>query len=827
MKNNSDKKTVKLVRWAPRILESPPRGGPISRSSVMKPPGISDDAVVVMGCGDITMRKGVDLFISAASALKHLSPSRRFRFVWVGKDTEYLYTRYLAEQIERCGLTEAVEFIGEPASFDRVCGLADIFFLSSRLDPFPKAAIKAMLNGLPVVCFENGSATAEMLSNHGDLQKLVAPYLDAYSAAAIIDLLCTDTYYRAVSKRAVRTMALSVDIDRYCEQVDSFTKTVSLLPGRQEQDLAPRVGDKGFVEGLCRRAGGEDKSGNGPAGWQTLYRHYDRSYRIWKKHRQTGADREQTLRLIGELCGIGSFFLLYPLYKLIKPCIKLQKTLSRRSVKSPGRGARIYDPSKKTVLLVSHEASKTGAPLIAFNLLEKFASKYNVISVLLGPGSLERAFKSCSVATLGPFSNSERYSAAVHAPIFRLCQQFSPSFAVVNSLESREALVALRKAGVPSVLLVHEFASLWQVDMKRVAAGACQMVFPAPLVWRDAVGMFPQIASRPVNIIHQGQCRIPLEWLHGETSRGEAEHIASLMRPLGAKDDAVVVMGCGTIEMRKGVDLFLAAADALKRLSPALRFRFVWVGKEIDPVFTRYLSEQIERCGLTETVKFLGELSSVDMAYRLADIFFLSSRLDPFPNVAIEAMLNGLPVVCFENASGTAEMLSRRDDLNKLVAPHMDAYSAARKIDLLCTDHCFRAAVKTAVRNLAVSFDRDRYCDQIDSLAQRATQIMSQQQEDAATITRDETCMSGMDRRLKGRKEKDALIRSWVYECAGCEATSCPFPGFDPEIYRKEHPELNEPPFVNPLAHFLRSGQPQGPWLLTRELHRQPRFSHS
>jgi lipopolysaccharide biosynthesis protein len=33
-------------------------------------------------------------------------------------------------------------------------------------------------------------------------------------------------------------------------------------------------------------------------------------------------------------------------------------------------------------------------------------------------------------------------------------------------------------------------------------------------------------------------------------------------------------------------------------------------------------------------------------------------------------------------------------------------------------------------------------------------------------------------------------------------------------MYRNAHRELNEPPFVNPLAHFIRGGKPEGPWLL-------------
>ena len=90
--------------------------------------------------------------------------------------------------------------------------------------------------------------------------------------------------------------------------------------------------------------------------------------------------------------------------------------------------------------------------------------------------------------------------------------------------------------------------------------------------------------------------------------------------------------------------------------------------------------------GLEKTVTFLGEVNSLDPVYAMADIFMLSSRLDPFPNVTIDAMLAGLPVVCFKDASGVAELLSNHVDLKRLVVPYADPSSAAEVIEQLSTD---------------------------------------------------------------------------------------------------------------------------------------------
>jgi glycosyltransferase involved in cell wall biosynthesis len=597
---------------------------------------------------------------------------------------------------------------------------------------------------------------------------------------------------------------------------------------------------------------------------------YDAACQVWREYKKKHIDRHEALKIIGDKYGVRSFFILYPLYKTVKPfrnCIAFlvrkliwkMKVVLLKAIARIGFDADWYlkrypeiaaggmdplvhyviygraegrlrcppkieievhgslDSSKRTMLLVSHEASQTGAPIIAFNLLEKFASRYNVISVLLGPGKLVDAFRNMSFATIGPIPAHTRHTRSIHEPILRACREFAPAFALVNSIESSEALLPLYEAKIPSVQLVHEFATAGYKpqDLLKIARYAGQTVFPARVVWEAAAAMFPPLAARPANIITQGPCRIPREWLDGETADEEQERIAAVMRPLGPNDDAVVVMGCGYFDLRKGIDLFISAAAALLQRLPSRRFRFVWVGKEKDYLYSRYLAAQVNCCGLQETVKFLGEVNSIELVYAMADIFLLSSRLDPFPNVAIDAMLAGLPVICFRNGSGVAEMLSHHSYLRRLVVPYADASSAAEVIEQLSHDDSFRQTAKAAIRDLALStFDMDGYVERLDQLGERASLIMAQEEADFLTISRSDALIVEYAAPPDFSGPRDDYLKSFVREGAGFGGTRCPFPGFHPGIYRNTHRELNEPPFVNPLAHFIRNGQPQGPWLL-------------
>ncbi len=169
------------------------------------------------------------------------------------------------------------------------------------------------------------------------------------------------------------------------------------------------------------------------------WKRYDEAYYIWKKYKWGHIERAQALQMIDSIYGIYLFFPLYPLYETVKPFRKLFKSLNRilfghpsiptlnSSVPTLNQSSPASDPSRRTVLLVSPEASQTGAPVLAFNLIEKFAVRYNVISVLLGPGGLENAFRNVSSVTIGPFPINIRHTDPVNKPILDACRRFAPA----------------------------------------------------------------------------------------------------------------------------------------------------------------------------------------------------------------------------------------------------------------------------------------------------------------------------------------------------------------------------------------------------------------
>jgi glycosyltransferase involved in cell wall biosynthesis len=390
--------------------------------------------------------------------------------------------------------------------------------------------------------------------------------------------------------------------------------------------------------------------------------------------------------------------------------------------------AALFNPDRKTVLLVMHEGSRTGAPIIAYNLVLGLRQTYNVVVLSMGPGPVAEACaaQGAYVAVAGHRIDCE---AAARPVLRRLTRRFTFAFAILNAFGSRFALPHLRAHGIPVIALIHEFAANIQPrrDLVSIAEQAHAMVFPSEIVRQNALTLLPALYGRHMPVIPQGRCSLP-----PAPRAMEPDHAVSdlaIREALGLAGDpaapAVIILGAGFVDYRKGTDLFLQCAANMARRYPDLAAHFVWVGNkpeaETGNLYAAYLEDQARRDALDHQVHFTGEVIDMDVVYRQADIFALTSRLDPLPNVCIEAMAAGLPLVCFDNASGFPDMLSRLNLEPDCVARYLDVDDMTDKLAALVTDPARRMAVGARLSQAADrTFSMPDYVHRIEELARQA-----------------------------------------------------------------------------------------------------------
>ncbi len=471
-----------------------------------------------------------------------------------------------------------------------------------------------------------------------------------------------------------------------------------------------------------------------------------------------------------------------------------------------------FDPARDNVIVVVHETSRTGAPILGWNIIRHLAARYNVFTVRLGDGPLTPAFEALSAETHGPFPRSQRHPVDIEHGLRPLFAGRTFRYAIVNSSESRPLLEPCARHLVPTLLLMHEFGSYVHpaASLRDAFDWATEIVFSAPIVARSSEAVHPALLQRTIRILPQGMAAIPAGDAPAKpppTARLEA---LALARAAGT----FIVIGAGTVDLRKGVDLFLAAAAAARRHAPGRPVQFVWVGHGYRPDedlgYSIYLREQLRRSRLEDTVTFLGEVSDLEPVYGLADAFLLASRLDPLPNVSIDAAHRGIPIVCFRDASGTADLMLADPGTAPGVVPHLDAEAAGRVIAHLATNPAARQRMADATARLARTlFDMGRYVDALDALGTALAPRAAQLQADAETLLADDSFDQdfhlGAGQVLEARERTVAsylAVHAW--DRPGARR---PSPGFDPRAWVAARPDGGEP-----LTAFIRAGRPAGPW---------------
>jgi mannosyltransferase len=215
--------------------------------------------------------------------------------------------------------------------------------------------------------------------------------------------------------------------------------------------------------------------------------------------------------------------------------------------------------------------------------------------------------------------------------------------------------------------------------------------------------------SRPSTVIHHG---IDLDLYRPPEDRLAAFTATGLPGKYG-------VGTFGRVRRQKGSDLFV---EAMCRLLPKYSdFTAVVVGHvSVDnlPLVER-LKQQIASAGLSERIRFLGELpiEEVPLWYRRISIYVFASRVEGFGLTLLEAMAAGDAVVA--TRAGAAETIIADGDTGVL-APIDDVDGLVAAIEPLMRDPERIAPMGARARiRVEQGFSRDREVDEILSVYRR------------------------------------------------------------------------------------------------------------
>ncbi|HZB12714.1 MAG TPA: glycosyltransferase, partial [Chryseolinea sp.] len=165
--------------------------------------------------------------------------------------------------------------------------------------------------------------------------------------------------------------------------------------------------------------------------------------------------------------------------------------------------------------------------------------------------------------------------------------------------------------------------------------------------------------------------------------------------PLGRK--VILFVSENVTNYRKGFDLL---TEAIREIDLASEFLLVSIGKG--------------KTGFSQNgrIMALGKIADdrlMSLLYSAADVFVLPSREDNFPNVMLEAMACGTPVIAFDRG-GMKEVI--RNNYNGILVEDVTAKGLRTAIELFISGHCIFDSKEIrdfAVHNFDLILQASRY----------------------------------------------------------------------------------------------------------------------
>ncbi|WP_322078629.1 glycosyltransferase [Burkholderia cepacia] len=347
------------------------------------------------------------------------------------------------------------------------------------------------------------------------------------------------------------------------------------------------------------------------------------------------------------------------------------RKIEQIKVSPRGKIAPVNSPS---LIFVSHEASRTGAPAVLLSLMRWIKENTNIkFSVVIGYGG---PWNSEFEKIADCFYLDRNYRRSLRDELREFCGNHV-KVVYANTIASGFYAEHLRFLNAKFVTHVHEMENVFKIFESNFDAlkGFCSEYIAVSKGSYEAI--VKRVGTKSAKIT-----KLPPFIEKGRNSDGGDAFIPSRK----------AIFGCGAVEFRKGFDIFCDVATELIRAGYS-DFMMYWIGAATDELNP---NAEIQRRGLVGHVEWLGIKSYPRDYFSSGALFLLPSREDPFPLVCMEAAECSLPIICFDERAG--DMHTFVEDDAGVVVAHGDAAAMAAAAHALLTDESRRSKLGAAAK---------------------------------------------------------------------------------------------------------------------------------
>lgn len=331
------------------------------------------------------------------------------------------------------------------------------------------------------------------------------------------------------------------------------------------------------------------------------------------------------------------------------------------------------EPVKAKKILVCHVASAdrwAGAEVQLVNLMRGLgrSEEFSLYAILLNEGQLAEEARRCGVEVkvipetqkdfLEIFSEATSYLRTRNIHILHSHRYKENLLAALLAWRCKVPYVVRAQQGLPEPFR----------GWKRCKQGLIQFVdrMVARLATDYVISASNDIRNQLIRCVNPQK----VITIHNAVDRGCVRSSLSSMeakKRLGIPEDCWVVGTAARLEPIKRLDIFLSTACQIAEQQSQTRFVIVGEGSE-----EARLRERAKTTRLEDRVLFLGHRTDIYDVLRAFDLLVLVSDHEGLPNVLLEALCLGVPVLA-RRVGGIPELL--QDGVNGILVDSSDPYS--------------------------------------------------------------------------------------------------------------------------------------------------------
>lgn len=364
-------------------------------------------------------------------------------------------------------------------------------------------------------------------------------------------------------------------------------------------------------------------------------------------------------------------------------------------------------------VIVTHAMDGTGAPLLAYSITKTLKERgENIVVIALRGGFLAKKYRELKIPVFD-FYQDAREDRILRGKEFervvKTLREKGYDRALLNTTISGIAAPYFKNHNYKVMTLIHEMKnSIVRYGMEDGGRNANfysdYIVFPDEIVKKEFASVFEKTDYQAI-VLPQG--------LYKKYKENTPNRVL-ISKKYAIPQNAKIVLGSGAADFRKGADLFFAAALELIKKEGEDEYHFVWTGEFPDKNLKNWFSYQFEKMGLKSrihNVSFIKDPREYQNLVECADVFWLTSREDPFPSVMIEALQYNTPVIAFKGCGGADTLLAEG---RGILVENFDVEKLALEtINLTDAPEKAKKMLEKAQKYIQDNLDFERYIDRL------------------------------------------------------------------------------------------------------------------